>query len=70
MIEEEAKHLTRRETEVRDKLCLGWSNRQIADAMGISLRTVETYRANIFDKMKVRNAVELVRAVYHIEEMV
>ena len=61
--------LTRRETEVRDKLCLGWSNRQIADAMGISIRTVETYREHVFDKMGVRNAVELVRAVYRIEEM-
>jgi len=62
------KGLTRRENEVCGYLCRGLSNKEIAGKMDISVRTVEAYREDIFDKMNVRNAVELVRFVYHIEE--
>jgi two-component system response regulator DctR len=37
----------------------GRPNKLIADALGISVRTVEVHRARVFDKMKVRSAVEL-----------
>ena len=60
--------LRKREAQACDLLCRGLSNKEIATAMGISLRTVESYREIIYDKMKVRNAVELVRKVYHLDE--
>jgi two-component system response regulator DctR len=37
----------------------GKPNKLIADALGISVRTVEVHRARLFDKMDVRSAVEL-----------
>ena len=37
----------------------GKPNKLIADALAISVRTVEVHRARIFDKMGVRSAVEL-----------
>jgi two-component system response regulator DctR len=36
-------------------------NKVIGEKLGISRRTVEIHRANIFHKMKVKNAVELAR---------
>lgn len=68
MTDEANKPLTRREKVVIEYLCLGWNNKEIAIAMGISPRTVEDHRANIYDKMRVRNAVELLRLVYKIGE--
>jgi two-component system response regulator NreC len=61
--------LTPREQQVSEYLCLGWHNKEIAQVLHISLCTVESYRANIYKKLKVGNAVELVRKVYRIEEM-
>ena len=51
--------LTTREREVLDLILLGKMNKVIADELGISMRTVEVHRANIFDKMAVKTAVEL-----------
>lgn len=53
--------LTKKQQEVCELVALGWSNKEIAAKLGIDHRTVETHRANVYDKMKVRNAVELVR---------
>lgn len=60
--------MTRREREVCNLLCKGWENKEIATRLGISPRTVEDHRLNIFKKYRVRNVVELVREIYHIEE--
>jgi two-component system response regulator NreC len=49
-------------------LCLiakGYTNRQAADKLCISVRTVETHRANIMGKLDMSGRVELVR--YAIE---
>jgi two-component system, LuxR family, response regulator DctR len=51
--------LTEREREVMDLVVEGRANKQIADALGISVRTVEVHRARVFDKMSVGSAVEL-----------
>ena len=48
-----------REREVLDELIRGHYNKNIADHLGITARTVEFHRANIFDKMGVSSAVEL-----------
>jgi len=51
--------LTEREREVMRLVVEGRPNKLIADALGISVRTVEVHRARVFDKMAVRSAVEL-----------
>ena len=51
--------LTEREREVMRLVVDGRPNKLIADALGISVRTVEVHRARVFDKMDVKSAVEL-----------
>lgn len=51
--------LTEREREVMSGILAGKLNKVIADELQIAMRTVEAHRANIFDKMGVRSAVEL-----------
>ncbi len=51
--------LTEREREVMRLVIEGRPNKLIADALNISVRTVEVHRARVFDKMDVRSAVEL-----------
>jgi PAS domain S-box-containing protein len=54
-------HLTVREQDVLAGLLQGLSSRQIADALGISVRTVESYRAKLLDKLKVRSVTLVVQ---------
>ena len=51
--------LTTREREVMELVLAGKLNKVIADELQISMRTVEVHRANLFEKMGVRTAVEL-----------
>jgi two-component system, LuxR family, response regulator DctR len=51
--------LSQREREVLHELLQGHYNKNIADHLGITQRTVEFHRANIFEKMGVNSAVEL-----------
>ena len=51
--------LTERERDVMRLVVEGRPNKLIADALGISVRTVEVHRARVFDKMGVKSAVEL-----------
>ena len=51
--------LSPREREVLDELIRGHYNKNIADHLGITPRTVEFHRANIFEKMGVDSAIEL-----------
>ena len=51
--------LTEREAEVMRLVVEGHANKRIADALGISVRTVEVHRARVFEKMDVKSAVEL-----------
>jgi two-component system response regulator NreC len=53
--------LTPRESEVLQLIAQGYTNRQIAETLTISVRTVETHRANLMDKLGLRSRVELVR---------
>ncbi len=55
--------LTEREREVMDLIIAGRLNKQIADVLNISIKTVEVHRARIMDKMGVRSVAELVQAV-------
>ncbi|MCM8625359.1 response regulator [Accumulibacter sp.] len=51
--------LTTREREVMERILAGKLNKIIAEDLQISMRTVEVHRANLFEKMGVRTAVEL-----------
>jgi two-component system, LuxR family, response regulator DctR len=51
--------LSHREREVLEELLQGHYNKNIADHLGITPRTVEFHRANIFEKLGVHSAVEL-----------
>lgn len=53
--------LTKRETEIVTQIAAGRSNQEIADALFISLRTVETHRLNIYQKLDVKNTAGLIR---------
>ena len=55
--------LTPRERIVLVEIASGVSNRLIGRNLGISRRTVEVHRAHIMEKLGVKNAVELMRAV-------
>jgi two-component system, LuxR family, response regulator DctR len=56
-------NLSPREKEVLNELLLGHYNKTIADHLGITQRTVEFHRANIFSKMGVSSAIELAHLV-------
>ena len=61
-----AETLTAREIEILRLIARGHTNRQIATSMNISVRTVETHRSNVMDKLDLRSRVDLVRyAVEH-----
>ena len=53
--------LTTREHEILTYLITGMLNKQIADELKISERTVKAHRKQVFDKMSVNSIVELVR---------
>jgi two-component system response regulator FixJ len=53
--------LSQREREVLDRLVEGKANKVIAYELGISVRTVEVYRANVMTKMQVKSLPQLVR---------
>ncbi len=59
LYEERLASLTQREVEVMDLLLTGAMNKNIADQLGIAIRTVEAHREKVLTKMGVRNALEL-----------
>ncbi|WP_243158020.1 response regulator [Aminipila terrae] len=58
--EKSNKELSGREREVLKLLAEGFSNKEIADFLMISVKTVETHRANIMRKHNFKNVTELV----------
>lgn len=53
--------LTAREREIVQLLSEGMSNKEVADALGISIRTAETHRAAILRKLRISSLAGLVR---------
>jgi two-component system, NarL family, response regulator NreC len=53
--------LSARETEILNLIAGGKSNREIAEILSISVRTVEAHRATILSKLNLRNTADLVR---------
>jgi two-component system response regulator FixJ len=54
--------LTAREREIFDRIVAGDPNKVIAIDLGLSVRTVESHRASIMEKMKAKTLVDLVLA--------
>ena len=53
--------LSDRELEIMKLLAEGYNNREIADMLGIAVKTVEVHRSNIMKKQNFKNITELVR---------
>lgn len=53
--------LSDREIQVLKRLALGQTNREIAEAYYISIKTVDTYRSRLLKKLNLRNNAELAR---------
>lgn len=53
--------LSQREREVLTSVAHGYTNQQIADSLGLSVKTVETYRARVAEKVGLKNRADLVR---------
>jgi len=53
--------LTKREIEIVSLLARGKSNKEVATELNISLRTAETHRANIMNKLQLHSVQDLVR---------
>jgi len=52
--------LTNREMDILQLVCKGLTTHEISEKLFISLKTIETHRANIFRKAEVRNVAELI----------
>ena len=58
--------LSQREQEVLRRVAQGYNNRQIAEHLYLSVKTVESYKARAMEKLKLHSRVDLVRyAVQH-----
>jgi two-component system response regulator TtrR len=54
--------LSQREREVLDRVVAGKMNREIAEELSISIKTVEAHRARLMEKLEVGSLAELVQA--------
>lgn len=53
--------LSERETEVVRLIALGYSNKEIAARLKVSVKTVETYKSRSMEKLNIRSRVDIVR---------
>ncbi len=53
--------LTGREAQVLERIVAGRLNKQIADDLGISIKTVEAHRANIMEKLNANTVADLLK---------
>ncbi|MHB8765668.1 MAG: response regulator [Deferrisomatales bacterium] len=62
----ELDELSSRELQVLRRLALGQTNREIAETLNISVKTVDTYRLRLLKKLNLRNNADLSRfAIKH-----
>jgi RNA polymerase sigma factor (sigma-70 family) len=62
--------LTPRQTEIFELVAEGLTSQNIADKLGISVRTVESYRAEIMEKMQAQSVAVLVRQAMKLGEVI
>ncbi|HMP98558.1 MAG TPA: response regulator transcription factor [Cyclobacteriaceae bacterium] len=53
--------LTKREAEVMQLIAHGKTNKEVAEALFISVKTVETHKTNILEKLGLKNSTELIK---------
>ena len=53
--------LTTREAQVLERIVAGRLNKQIADDLGISIKTVEAHRANVMEKLNANTVADLLK---------
>ena len=53
--------LTSREAQVLERIVAGRLNKQVADDLGISIKTVEAHRANIMEKLNANTVADLLK---------
>lgn len=58
--------LSNREREVLQVVAEGFSTKQIAEMLQVSVKTIEAHRANLMKKLDARSAVELTRCAYEM----
>lgn len=56
-----SKDLTARENQILELIASGKSNQEVADTLFLSIKTVETHKANILGKLGLKNMAELVK---------
>jgi len=61
--------LTAREQQVLERIVAGRLNKQIADDLGISIKTVEAHRANIMEKLQVTTVADLMKVALSKSEI-
>ena len=66
-VEERMARLSGREREILDAVLQGKHNREIAAALGLSVRTVEVYKTRMMEKMRVSRLAELIRLFARLE---
>ena len=58
--------VSEREQQVLRMMAVGHSNKEIAEALGITIKTVEVHKANAMRKLKLRGRIDVVRyAILH-----
>ena len=60
--------LSPREREIAELVVKGRASKVIAKQLDLSKRTVETHRANLMKKLRLRSTAELVRLMLHATE--
>jgi two-component system response regulator NreC len=63
IIPEGIEEITKREKEILYLIGAGFSTKQIASQLFISINTVQTHRSNLLRKLQVKNSMELIREV-------
>jgi DNA-binding NarL/FixJ family response regulator len=56
--------LSDREKEILAFICQGYSNQEIADAINLSIHTVDTHRRNLLNKTGAKNTASLVMTAF------
>ena len=63
------RRITKREREVLLKVGQGATSREIAECLGVCLKTVEVHRANLMNKLEASNAASLARWAVIIQKI-
>ena len=67
VIKQKLDSLSARELSVMEAVLDGCTNREAADRLEMAVRTVEIHRANLFKKMGVKGAVELINLLQTLD---